>query len=141
MIESLGVTVSSFEPQIQPVCHDHPRQGRAALCFHRDLFGGAAVDQTNCDLVHISYAKRRGKRGVHSNYQRGSVMPFIFDLLYHEYCRARLAEMRKQLFLIRYWNATSKELCDDASPSTAASGMSTIEGRADCASASLDCRL
>ena len=71
-------------------------------------------------------------------------MPFIFDLLYHEYCRARLAEMRKQLFLIPCWNATSKELCDDASPtmeaSTAASDMSTIEGRADCASASLDCR-
>jgi len=26
-------------------------------------------------------------------------MPAIFDLLYHEYCRARLAEMRKQLLL------------------------------------------
>ena len=27
-------------------------------------------------------------------------MPAIFDLLYREYCRARLAEMRKQLFLL-----------------------------------------
>jgi hypothetical protein len=26
-------------------------------------------------------------------------MPIIFDLLYREYCRARLAEMRKQLLL------------------------------------------
>ncbi|QOZ71723.1 hypothetical protein [Bradyrhizobium arachidis] len=26
-------------------------------------------------------------------------MPAIFDLLYHEYCRARLAEMRKQLLM------------------------------------------
>ena len=26
-------------------------------------------------------------------------MPAIFDLLYQEYCRARLAEMRKQLLL------------------------------------------
>jgi hypothetical protein len=26
-------------------------------------------------------------------------MPAIFDLLYREYCRARLAEMRKQLLL------------------------------------------
>ena len=26
-------------------------------------------------------------------------MPLIFDLLYREYCRARLAEMRKQLCL------------------------------------------
>jgi hypothetical protein len=27
-------------------------------------------------------------------------MPTIFDLLYREYCRARLAEMRKQLLLV-----------------------------------------
>ena len=34
--------------------------------------------------------------------QTGFVMPlFIFDLIYHEFMRARLAEMRKQLFLIR----------------------------------------
>ena len=31
--------------------------------------------------------------------QRGSIMSAIFDLLYREYCRARLAEMRKQLLL------------------------------------------
>jgi hypothetical protein len=28
-------------------------------------------------------------------------MPAIFDLLYREYCRARLAEMRKQLLIPR----------------------------------------
>jgi hypothetical protein len=33
--------------------------------------------------------------------QRGSIMPALFDCLYREYCRARLAEMRKQL-LIRH---------------------------------------
>ena len=27
-------------------------------------------------------------------------MPAIFDFLYQEYCRARLAEMRKQLLLL-----------------------------------------
>jgi hypothetical protein len=32
-------------------------------------------------------------------------MPTIFDLLYHEYCRARLTEMRKQLLL---WPGTPK---------------------------------
>jgi hypothetical protein len=32
--------------------------------------------------------------------RRGSIMPTIFDLLYREYCRARLAEMRKQLLLV-----------------------------------------
>ncbi|UWU94289.1 hypothetical protein [Bradyrhizobium sp. CB1015] len=28
-------------------------------------------------------------------------MPAIFDLLYREYCRARLAEMRKHLLIVR----------------------------------------
>jgi len=32
-------------------------------------------------------------------------MPFIFDMLYREYCCARLAEMRKQLLL---WPGTPK---------------------------------
>ena len=32
--------------------------------------------------------------------RRGSIMPTIFDFLYREYCRARLAEMRKQLLLV-----------------------------------------
>jgi hypothetical protein len=36
----------------------------------------------------------------------GSIMSAIFDLLYREYCRARLAEMRKQLLL----RAESREL-------------------------------
>jgi hypothetical protein len=29
----------------------------------------------------------------------GSILPAIFDFLYREFCRARLVEMRKQLFL------------------------------------------
>lgn len=29
----------------------------------------------------------------------GATMPAIFDLLYREYCRSRLAEMRKQLLI------------------------------------------
>ena len=32
--------------------------------------------------------------------RRGSIMPAIFDFLYREYCRARLAEMRKQLLVL-----------------------------------------
>jgi hypothetical protein len=31
--------------------------------------------------------------------RRGSIMPAIFDFLYREFCRARLAEMRKQLLI------------------------------------------
>jgi hypothetical protein len=37
---------------------------------------------------------------LYSNSQtRGVIMPAIFDLMYREYCRARLAEMRKQLLI------------------------------------------
>ncbi|MGA8901133.1 hypothetical protein [Bradyrhizobium sp.] len=32
--------------------------------------------------------------------QRGSIMPALFDFLYREYCRTRLAEMRKQHLLV-----------------------------------------
>ena len=41
--------------------------------------------------------------------QRGSIMPTIFDFLYREYCRARLAEMRKQLLLVSAESHWSQE--------------------------------
>jgi hypothetical protein len=36
---------------------------------------------------------------INSNNEVGWIMPAIFDLLYREYCRARLTEMRKQLLI------------------------------------------
>lgn len=36
---------------------------------------------------------------VNRNRAMGVIMPIILDLLYREYCRARLAEMRKQLLI------------------------------------------
>ena len=48
-------------------------------------------------------------------------MPAIFDLLYREYCRARLAEMRKQLFLLWPGNHEIPEVnCDADRPHGAA---------------------
>ena len=49
-------------------------------------------------------------------------MPVLFDLLYQEYCQARLAEMRKHLLLI-----VSKEVTEsscDADRTTARHGGS-----------------
>ena len=47
-------------------------------------------------------------------------MPTIFDLLYREYCRARLAEMRKQLLISPKRHEVPGALCDakvvDANP-------------------------
>ncbi len=39
-------------------------------------------------------------------------MPTIFDLLYHEYCRARLTEMRKQLLLWPGTPVVPEEICE-----------------------------
>ena len=39
-------------------------------------------------------------------------MPTIFDFLYREYCRARLAEMRKQLLISPKRHDVSEAFCD-----------------------------
>jgi hypothetical protein len=39
-------------------------------------------------------------------------MPAIFDLLYREYCRARLAEMRKQLLVSPERHEIPEASCD-----------------------------
>ena len=39
-------------------------------------------------------------------------MPALFDLLYREYCRARLAEMRKQLLISPKRHEVPETFCD-----------------------------
>ncbi|MDA9544219.1 MULTISPECIES: hypothetical protein [unclassified Bradyrhizobium] len=41
-------------------------------------------------------------------------MPAIFELLYREYCRARLAEMRKQLLIAAERSEALEALCRPA---------------------------
>lgn len=48
----------------------------------------------------------------------GVRMPAIFDLLYREYCRARLAEMRKQLLLTGKHPELFQADCDPADPNS-----------------------
>ncbi|MDE5456314.1 hypothetical protein GWE18_26505 [Bradyrhizobium sp. CSA112] len=43
-------------------------------------------------------------------------MPAIFDLLYREYCRARLAEMRQQLLISPDRHEVPEALCDAKNP-------------------------
>ena len=57
-------------------------------------------------------------------------MPAIFDLLYREYCRARLAEMRKQLLISPKRHEVLNAICDTmdavgASPASHVSGGGT----------------
>jgi hypothetical protein len=47
-------------------------------------------------------------------------MPAIFDLLYREYCRARLAEMRKQLQIRAESHKVPEANCDANRPDCAA---------------------
>lgn len=51
-------------------------------------------------------------------------MPILFDVLYREYCRARLAEMRKQLLV----NREVPEAKRDASDSTGAADPASNVG-------------
>ena len=48
-------------------------------------------------------------------------MPAIFELLYREYCRARLTEMRKQLLLRGKGPEPFQADCDPADPSSVGS--------------------
>jgi len=73
------------------------------------------------DLVHILYAYRCRRRGVHGDDQTwSSIMPIIFDVLYREFCRARLAEMRKQLLLWPGTPVVPEENCEAGHPDDAA---------------------
>ena len=53
-------------------------------------------------------------------------MPAIFDLLYREYCRARLAEMRKQLLISPDVHEIPEAFCD-AKDAVGASPVSDSE--------------
>jgi hypothetical protein len=59
----------------------------------------------------------------------------IFDLVYREYCRARIAEMRKQLFLVPQWTMKSGRDGDEPSltlgSNAPAADPDRLEGRRD----------
>lgn len=55
----------------------------------------------------------------------GSTMPAIFDFLYREYCRARLAEMRKQLSLVQTNGPEIQETVGNVSGSDGATLLAT----------------
>jgi hypothetical protein len=46
-------------------------------------------------------------------------MPIVFDVLYREFCRARLAEMRKQLLLWPGTPVVPEENCEAGHPDDA----------------------
>ncbi len=58
-------------------------------------------------------------------------MPAIFDLLYREYCRARLAEMRTQLLISSARHEVPEAICDakDAVGATVDRSTEELPGR------------
>jgi hypothetical protein len=58
-------------------------------------------------------------------------MPAIFDLLYREYCRARLAEMRKQLLISPEKHEVPKAICDARDQSVGLETELNSEQRSD----------
>jgi hypothetical protein len=59
--------------------------------------------------------------------RRGSIMAAIFDLLYREYCRARLAEMRKQLLVSAEDREVPEANCDAKDSAGAADRSSGVD--------------
>lgn len=55
-------------------------------------------------------------------------MPNIFDVLYREFCRARLAEMRKQLLLWPGTPVVSDENCEASHPDDDGIGLGSSQG-------------
>jgi hypothetical protein len=54
-------------------------------------------------------------------------MPTIFDFLYREYCRARLAEMRKQLLISPERHEVACDAKDDVGPDPAGGSETTTQ--------------
>jgi hypothetical protein len=62
--------------------------------------------------------------------RQGLIMAVLFELLYREYCRARLAEMRKQLLLSAEGREVSEPNCDVRdSPGAAETGAASRSNR------------
>jgi hypothetical protein len=53
-------------------------------------------------------------------------MPTVFDVLYREFCRARLVEMRKQLLLWPGTPVVREENCEASHPDDAADGATGL---------------
>ena len=58
-------------------------------------------------------------------------MPTIFDVLYREYCRARLTEMRKQLLLWPGTPVVAEENCEAGHPDDAVGSSQEWDGYAE----------
>ena len=58
------------------------------------------------------------------------MLPAIFDFLYREYCRARLVEMRKQLFLIQSNSPESPEADGSVRSSDGLGDLQREDGKA-----------
>jgi hypothetical protein len=73
---------------------------------------GAAATKHRAGTVIQLTSRSPGKWDIEMIKQRGLAMPTLFDYLYREYYRARLAEMRKQLLLWPGRHEVPEENCD-----------------------------
>ena len=58
-------------------------------------------------------------------------MPTIFDFLYREYCRARLAEMRKQLLISPKRHEVPQAFCDAKEVGDAVATINSAKAASD----------
>jgi hypothetical protein len=95
----LARAASLFSPDELRRRGSSPRDGTLSpISFGFVLLSATQCRGRSCDLDHAVHLERNVS--VVASKRRRSIMPTICDLIYREYCRARLAEMRKQLYLI-----------------------------------------
>ena len=84
------------------------------------------------DLVHILDPRKMivGTDGADQLKRPDKIMAALFDHLYREYCRARLAEMRKQLLISPKRHEAPEAICD-ARDIIGASPANHVDGGGD----------
>ena len=114
--------MSVFAAMTRPAAHNEPPERpvdahpvNSAPTSHVQVTKTPGIQVPACDLVHSARHGRGGAALIRAT--EGSIMPAIFDFLYREFCRARLTEMRRQLFLIQTSSPEVAEAKCSVSPS------------------------
>ena len=89
-----------------------PLQHRANLALSHWGLLCRRKREHGCDLVHILVPRKMIMCADLQFSSNGQIMPALFDHLYREYCRARLAEMRKQLLISAKRHEVPEAICD-----------------------------
>jgi transposase len=126
--EELGRMLRLFRDKYPDFTAKHFHE-QAPKSLNRSGDSSVRTIQTGCDLDNSCAPRDMISETFTAMIKhRSSIMPALFDLLYREYCRARLAEMRKQLLLRTDSNEVPEANCDASNPDGAADRSGGLVG-------------